>query len=292
VQLASIGELSTKDEVLEVYLDTFGEDPEVSLDFVYNLTRRLAQRPETPFETIIKDYQEKQDALMAEQRSTIRKEMANMLRIMADRTAKNFAEIKKAMQAACDLKEKELILLKAEHKKLKLANTLLNTDHALLKQKQAAQSEAEEYAQCQKNLRAAQNLCNEMDSVIFLMEEQIELLRDAIQTQELDFPDEPPRSAPAPAPSSQTMAPPPSRSREKDTVPGLHYGLESTDPGWGDIRRLNPPVFEQDHGWGSMTGNDPSPSPSNHGFSDSSNEQPRLQYGKNSFKKGKGKGGK
>ncbi len=143
MQLASIGELSTKDEILEVYLDTFGEDPEVSLDFVYNLTRRLAQRPETPFETIIKDYQEKQDALMTEQRSTIRKEMANMYRIMADQTAKNSAEIAKAMQAACDLKEKELIQLRAEHKKLKLVHTLLNTDHALLKQKQAAQSGAE-----------------------------------------------------------------------------------------------------------------------------------------------------
>jgi hypothetical protein len=67
VQPASIRELSTKEEFLiDVYLDTFGEDPEVSLNFVYNLTRGLAQRPETPFETIIKDCQEKQDALMAE----------------------------------------------------------------------------------------------------------------------------------------------------------------------------------------------------------------------------------
>jgi hypothetical protein len=88
------------------------------------------------------------------------------------------------------------------------------------------------------------------------------------------------------------MASPPSRNRKKDTVPGLHYGPESTDPGWGNIRRENIPVFEYDHGWGSMTGNDPSPSPSNHGFSDSSNEPPHMQYGKNSFKKGKGKGGK
>ncbi len=126
---------------------------------------------------------------------------------MADQTATSSAEIAKAMQAACDLKEKELILLKAEHKKSKLAHTLLNTDPALLKQKQAAQSEAEEYAQCQKSLRAAQNLCNEKDSAIFLMEEQIGLLRDAIQTQGLDFPDETPRSAPASAPSSQTMVP-------------------------------------------------------------------------------------
>jgi hypothetical protein len=39
-----------------------------------------------------------------------------------------------------------------------------------------------------------------------------------------------------------------------------------------------------------MTANGPSPSPSNHNYSDSSNEPPR--YGKNSFKKGKGKGGK
>ena len=56
VQFASAGELSSKDEVLEVYLDTFAEDPEVSLDFVDNLTRRLAQRPDSPFESIIKDY--------------------------------------------------------------------------------------------------------------------------------------------------------------------------------------------------------------------------------------------
>jgi hypothetical protein len=206
VRLASNGELSTHEEVLDVFLLAFGDHPEVSEDFVYNLTRRLANPPETPFETIIKDYQEKQDELMAEQRLTIRKEMANMHRIMAERTAKNTAEIVKAMQAACDLKESDLVLLRAELKKMKLAHTLLNTDHALLKQKQATQSGAEEYAQCQKSLRAAQNLCNEKDSVIFILEEQIGLLRDAIQTQGLDFP-EAPKSAPAPAPASNSMAP-------------------------------------------------------------------------------------
>ncbi len=187
---------------------------------------------------------------------------------------------------------------------MKLAHTLLNTNHALLKQKQAAQSDAEEYAQCQKSLRAAQNLCNEKDSVIFLMEEQIGLLRDAMQTQGLDFP-ETPKSAPAPAPSSNSMAPPQSRNRVKshfedavtdyraaDPVPGQHRGPESIDPGWGNIRRDNVPTPDLDHGWGSMTGNDPSPSPSSHGFSDSSNEPPRMRYGKNFFKKGKGKGGK
>jgi hypothetical protein len=237
---------------------------------------------------------------MAEQRSTIRKEMANMHRIMAEQTAKNTAEIVKPMQAACDLKEEDLGLLRAEHKKLKLAHTLLNTDHALLKQKQAAQSGAEEYAQCQKSLRTAQNLCNENDSVIFLMEEQIGLLRDAIQTQGLDFPDDTPKSAPAPAPSSNSMAPPLSRNRVNfeeavseylaNAAPGPQRGSESTDPGWGNTRRDPVPIPNIDHGWGSMTGNAPSPSPSNHNYSDSSNEPPR--YGKNSFKKGKGKGGK
>jgi hypothetical protein len=64
VRLASIGDLSTRDEVLDVYLAAFGDHPEVSEDFVYNLTMRLANLPETPFETIIKDYQEKQDELI------------------------------------------------------------------------------------------------------------------------------------------------------------------------------------------------------------------------------------
>ncbi len=57
VRLASNGDLSTRDEVLDVFLSAFGDHPEVSEDFVYNLTRRLANPPETPFETIIKDYQ-------------------------------------------------------------------------------------------------------------------------------------------------------------------------------------------------------------------------------------------
>jgi hypothetical protein len=301
VKLASNGELSTHEEVLDVFLLAFGDHPEVSDDFVYNLTRRVANPPETPFETIIKDYQEKQDEPMAEQRSTIRKEMANMHRIMAEQTAKNTAKIVKAMQAACDLKESDLGLLRAEHKKLKLAHTLLNTDHALLKQKQATQSGAEEYAQCQKSIRAAQNLCNEKDSLIFILEEQIGLLRDAIQTQGLDFP-ETPMSAPAPAPSSNSMAPPQSRNRVKshfedavtdylaDPVPGQHRQPESIAPGWGNIRRENVPVPDHNHDWGSTIATAPSPSPSNHNYSDSSNEPPR--YGKNSFKKGKGKGGK
>ncbi len=73
VKLASNGELRTHAEVLDVYLFAFGDHPEVTEDFVYNRTWRLAHLPETPFETIIKDYQEKQDELMAEQRSTIRK---------------------------------------------------------------------------------------------------------------------------------------------------------------------------------------------------------------------------
>ncbi len=162
VRLASTGDLITHEEVLDVFLLAFGDHPEVSEDFVYNLTRRLANPPETPFETIIKDYQEKQDELMAEKRSTIRNEMANMHRIMPEQTAKNTAESVKAMQAACDLKESDLGLVRAELKKLKLAHTLLNTDHALLKQKQATQSGAEEYAQYQKSLRAAQNLSNEL----------------------------------------------------------------------------------------------------------------------------------
>ena len=48
VRLASNGELSTHGEVLDVFLFTFGEQPEVSEDFFYNLTRRLANPPETP----------------------------------------------------------------------------------------------------------------------------------------------------------------------------------------------------------------------------------------------------
>ncbi len=38
MKLASNGELRTHEEVLDVYLFTFGEHPEVSEDFVYNLT--------------------------------------------------------------------------------------------------------------------------------------------------------------------------------------------------------------------------------------------------------------
>jgi hypothetical protein len=41
VKLVSNGELSTHEEVLDVFLFTFGEHPEVSEDFVYNLTMRL-----------------------------------------------------------------------------------------------------------------------------------------------------------------------------------------------------------------------------------------------------------
>ncbi len=45
VRLASNGELSTHEEVLDVFLLAFGDHPEVSEDFVYNLTRRLANPP-------------------------------------------------------------------------------------------------------------------------------------------------------------------------------------------------------------------------------------------------------
>jgi hypothetical protein len=84
-------------------------------------------------------------------------------------------------------------------------------------------------------------LCNEKDSVIFIREEQIEILKDSIQTQGLDLPSEAPTSAPTPAPAPQTMALPPSRNVGQSIVPGYHYGPEHNDPGWGSIR-MNPPA--------------------------------------------------
>jgi hypothetical protein len=63
------------------------------------------------------------------------------------------------------------------------------------------------------------------------MEEQIGILRDAVQTQGSYLPSETPMSAPAPALAPQTMARPRSRNVRRDTVLGLHYGPEHTDPG-------------------------------------------------------------
>jgi hypothetical protein len=112
----------------------------------------------------------------------------------------------------CDQREKESISLKADNKKLALAQTLLASDFDRLRPKYAVPSGAKEYAQCQKDLRDAQIRSLQKDETILGLEISISSLRDLILTQGLELPSENSVSAPAPAPATGTMSSPLSRN--------------------------------------------------------------------------------
>ncbi len=269
-KLAASGDLDTVEGVKQAFVNAFGEEMLVCGGFVFNLTHKLFQRTD-PFNCLVKNYEDKQDEMMRAQRSFVKDEMAYLHRKMREQLTKDSTVLAKVMQEVHDKREVELRQLRAENKKSAIDLALHLSDFQLFKRKNAAPSEAEELAQCQKDLRDAQIRSLLKDDEIQALELHIHMLKGLMYTHGMEIPPDTSESAiaPAPAPSAENV------------------------PTWGNSNA--PPVVDlNNNGWG--TNPAPSPAPtqeSYHQYSDESMDTPHGKYGKNSYYKGyKGKGHK
>jgi hypothetical protein len=141
-----------------------------------------------------------------------------------------------------DTKEKELVALRLEHKRLTLQHTLLVSDHEMLKIKfsDTSGNAPNSYEQYQRQIDDWHGKFNARDTDVKLLTQQVENLKNVIVTQGLTMPPSEPVNAQAPA-STRDPAPAPSiissslNGREEFPTPG---------PGWqfgGASRAANRP---------------------------------------------------
>jgi hypothetical protein len=208
------------------------------------------------------------------------------------------------MMETCEAKDKELIAIKAELRRLNIAHTLLVNQHAVLSFK-TSQSGAEGYSQLQKDYKDLQAKYNAKEEECTLFEQQCNFLSEAFQEQSMVLPSGGPTSAHASSSIGDDLdleGPLESLAREK-----LAHDNSGLNASWGNFRK---PESVHDDGWGSTPGNIrkpasihddsnlPAPSPntidgSHTGLSDSDNSrthQSGTVYGQNMNSKGPGKG--
>ncbi len=120
-----------------------------------------------------------------------------------------------------DTKEKELIALRLEYKRLTLQHTLLVSDHEMLKIKfsDTSGNAPNSYQQYQSQIDDWHNKFNARDADAKLLTQQVDNLKNVIMTQGLAMPPPEPVNAPAPA---FTRAPAPAPS----IIPSSLNGLE------------------------------------------------------------------
>jgi hypothetical protein len=203
----------------------------------------------------------------------------------------------KFMKEDNEAKEKELVALRLEHKRLTL--TLLVSDHKILKIKffDTSGNAPNSYEQYQRQIDDLHDKFNARDADAKLLTQQVENLKNVIVTQEQTMPPPEPVNAPAPA-STRAPAPAPSNPNGLDEFPTPGPGWQfsgascaANRPNWGNVP---PPEPIHDNGWGI------SPSPAAHYSShDSSDSSVEPQYrakgkhaGRSNNNKSKGRGNK
>ncbi len=107
-----------------------------------------------------------------------------------------------------DAKEKELIALKVEHKRMTLQHTLLTSDHELLSSKYSDSSDnaPDSHEQYQRQIDDWHSRCNAKDADVKLLTRQVETLKNVIMEQGLPMPPPEPVSTAVPA-SAKAPAP-------------------------------------------------------------------------------------
>ncbi len=88
-----------------------------------------------PFNVMIKNYEKKQDERMEKQVERCKKEMDYLQQKLKENLHEDTKSMVRFMKEDNDTKEKELVALKLEHKRLTLQHTLLASDHELLRSK-------------------------------------------------------------------------------------------------------------------------------------------------------------
>jgi hypothetical protein len=102
--------------------------------------------------------------------------------------------VSKRMRETCEAKDKELISIKAELRRLNIAHTLLMSQHAVFNLK-TAQGGAEGYSQLQKGYKDLQAKYKAKEEECTLFEHQCDFLSEAFQEQSMVLPPGGPTSA-------------------------------------------------------------------------------------------------
>jgi hypothetical protein len=173
------------------------------------LAHRFFQRT-NPFNVMIKNYEEKQDQMMQTQVERFEKEMDYLQSKLKENLREDTKAMVRFMKEDNDTKEKELVALRLEHKRLTLQYTLLVSDHEMLKIKfsDTSGNAPNSYEQYQCQIDDWHNKFNARDTDVKLLTQQVENLKTVIVTQGLTMPPPQPVNAPAPA-STRTPAPAP-----------------------------------------------------------------------------------
>jgi hypothetical protein len=262
----------------------------VPISFTARIALKLLQRSD-PLSLLVKNYEERQDDMMKDQRKIFRDQMAYLHRKTLERVGSDTKAMVAVMRETLDKTEKELIALKAEHRNLISKHTLLSTEHTVMKSKYSPQGDSgDPLAECQKDLVDWQNRYSAKDKETKMLATQLEVMTNVILAQGLNVTPSAPAPVPAPAPAPTHIAP--SVNNAEIRLDGWDFG-GSHQPAWGNTR---PAAVnrEPDHnnGWGSA----PSPALTNessHTYSDTNDPQ-RMdyvpRYGRQSNTKGQPKG--
>ncbi len=153
--------MNTLEEVTQAILDFGGEalaEVGIPITFTARIAHKLLQRSD-PLGLLIKNYEERQDDMMKDQRKIFQDQMAYLHRKTLERVGTDTKAMVKVMRETLDKSEKELATLKAENKSLILKHMLLSTEHAVMKSKYSSHGNesGDPLAQCQKDLVDWQN---------------------------------------------------------------------------------------------------------------------------------------
>ncbi len=181
------GELITIEEVKAAYMRVLGESEcNVSVDYIYDITLQLYQSAD-PFGTAAQNFVVAQKLMLDEQRTHCRESMRKLQADLKSMSYDHLQGVSKRMRETCEAKDKELIAIKAELRRVNIARTLLISQHAVLKQK-TAQSGAEGFSQLQKDHKDLQAKYKAKEEECTLFEQQCNFLSEAFQEQSMVLP--------------------------------------------------------------------------------------------------------
>jgi hypothetical protein len=125
------GHLNTIEEVKAAYMRVLQtEDCNVSEDFLYDITLQLYQSAD-PFGTAAHNFTIAQKLMIDEQRTHFRESMRKLQIEQKKMPQDHLQLVSKRMSETCEAKDKELIAIKAELRRLNIAHTLLVNQHAV-----------------------------------------------------------------------------------------------------------------------------------------------------------------
>jgi hypothetical protein len=248
------GELDTIQEVIQAILDIGGEalgDEGVPITFTARIALKLLQRSD-PLSLLTKNYEEKQNDMMKDQRKIFRDQMAYLHRKTLERVGTDTKTMVAVMRETLDKAEKELITLKSENKSLVLKHTLLSTEHAVMQAKYPSHGNesGDPLAQYQRDLVDWQNRYTAKDNEARMLATQLGVLTSVIQTQGLNLVSSSPAPVPAPALAPAPTHIAPSVTNEDINLNGWDFG-GTRQPAWGNTRpaAVNREPVHND-GWG------------------------------------------